>query len=212
MNQLLKELGQNLIEGNREEVERLTIKALENKISPEEILNEGMLPAMDIVGKKFRDYEFFLPEVLVAARAMKGGMAIIQPLLSQSGIEPVGKVMLGTVRGDLHDIGKNLVGMMLQGAGFEVVDLGIDVTPEKFVEMSRKHSVQLIGLSALLTTTMGAMQDTIQAFIDNNYRENVKIIVGGAPVTDEYARKIGADGYALDAPAAVELAKTLIEN
>jgi 5-methyltetrahydrofolate--homocysteine methyltransferase len=210
MSQLLEELGQNLIKGNREEVQRLTCMAVETRLPPAQILNDGLLPAMDIVGKKFREFEFFLPEVLIAARAMKAGMEILQPLLTQTGVKPVGKIILGTVQGDLHDIGKNLVGMMLQGAGFEVIDVGIDVSPVKFVETAREHSVQVVGLSAMLTTTMLSMKDTIQTFLERGERENVKIIIGGAPVTENFAREIGADGYAIDAPSVVILAKSLL--
>jgi len=210
MNQLLEELGQNLIKGNREEVQRLTSKAVETRLPPAQILNDGLLPAMDSVGKKFREFEFFLPEVLIAASAMKAGMEILQPLLTQTGVKPTGKIILGTVQGDLHDIGKNLVGMMLQGAGFEVIDVGIDVSPAKFVETAREHSVQVVGLSAMLTTTMLSMKDTIQTFLERGERENVKIIIGGAPVTENFAREIGADGYAIDAPSAVTLAKSLL--
>ena len=210
MKQLLETLGQNLIQGNREEVQRLTHEALVLNLSPADILNKGLLPAMDIVGKKFREFEFFLPEVLVAARAMKAGMEILQTLLTQTGVKPIGKIILGTVRGDLHDIGKNLVGMMLQGAGFEVIDLGIDVSPQKFVESARAHEVHIVGLSAMLTTTMLSMKDTIQAFQEEGEGERVKIMIGGAPVTEKFAREIGADGFAVDAPRAVELAKSLM--
>ncbi len=210
MAHLLDDLGENLIHGNKEEVERQTREALQQKIPASEILNRGLLPAMEVVGKKFREFEFFLPEVLVAARAMKAGMEILQPLLTETGVKPAGRIILGTVRGDLHDIGKNLVGMMLQGAGFEVIDLGIDVTPELFLKEAMDQKVHLVGLSALLTTTMVSMKDTIKAFEEAGYRENVRIIVGGAPVTEKYAREIGADGYAADAPTAAELAKKLI--
>ncbi len=210
MRQLLEELGHNLINGNREEVQRLTREAVESQLPPAEILNTGLLPAMDIVGRKFREFEFFLPEVLVAARAMKAGMEILQPLLTQTGIKPVGKIVLGTVQGDLHDIGKNLVGMMLQGAGFEIIDLGIDVSPVKFVQTVREHSAQVVGLSAMLTTTMISMKDTIRTFSEAGIREKVKIITGGAPVTENFAKEIGADGYAIDAPSAVDLTKSLL--
>jgi 5-methyltetrahydrofolate--homocysteine methyltransferase len=212
MKNLLQELSENLIGGKKEVVEELTRQTLQNGTEARDILNKGLLPGMEVVGQKFRDFEFFLPEVLVAARAMKAAMEIIKPILVETGVRPVAKVVLGTVRGDLHDIGKNLVGMMLQGAGFEVIDLGIDVTPEKFVEMARQHQVELVGLSALLTTTMVSMKDTVQAFRDAGYRDRVKIMIGGAPVTEEYAIEIGADGYASDAPSATELAKSLLKS
>jgi 5-methyltetrahydrofolate--homocysteine methyltransferase len=212
MKNLLQELSENLIGGKKEVVEELTRQTLQNGTEARDILNKGLLPGMEVVGQKFRDFEFFLPEVLVAARAMKAAMEIIKPILVETGVRPVAKVVLGTVRGDLHDIGKNLVGMMLQGAGFEVIDLGIDVTPEKFVEMARQHQVELVGLSALLTTTMVSMKDTVQAFRDAGYRDRVKIMIGGAPVTEEYANEIGADGYASDAPSATELAKSLLKS
>ncbi|MBN1666000.1 MAG: corrinoid protein [Anaerolineales bacterium] len=174
-----------------------------------QIMNEGMIAAMAEVGRLFEEGEYFVPEMLIAARAMKAGLALIQPLLVDSGIEPAGKIAVGTVKGDLHDIGKNLVAMMLEGAGFEIVDLGTDVPPEKFVEAA-KSGVDLIGLSALLTTTMPSMEATIKALAAAGLRDQVKVIIGGAPVTPEYAARIGADGYAPDASQAASLAKTLV--
>ncbi len=212
MKNLLENLSQNLINGNKEAVEKLTRQALKKEVTARDILNKGLLPGMEVVGRKFREFEFFLPEVLVAARAMKAAMEIIKPLLIETGVKPVAKVILGTVRGDLHDIGKNLVGMMLQGAGFEVIDLGIDVAPEKFVEMAKQEEVDLVGLSALLSTTMVSMKNTVEAFRNAGYRDKVKIIIGGAPVTKAYADEIGADGYAADAPSAADLAKALLKS
>jgi 5-methyltetrahydrofolate--homocysteine methyltransferase len=182
--------------------------AIDKGLPPGQIMNEGMIAAMAEVGRLFEEGEYFVPEMLIAARAMKAGLVLIQPLLVDSGIEPVGKVAVGTVKGDLHDIGKNLVAMMMEGAGFEIMDLGTDVPPEKFVEAA-ESGVDLIGLSALLTTTMPSMEATIKALVEAGLRDQVKVIVGGAPVTAEYAEKIGADGYAPDASQAASLAKTL---
>jgi 5-methyltetrahydrofolate--homocysteine methyltransferase len=183
--------------------------AIDAKIPASQIMNEGMIAAMAEVGRLFEEGEYFVPEMLIAARAMKAGLTLIQPLLVDSGIEPVGKVAVGTVKGDLHDIGKNLVAMMLEGAGFEIMDLGTDVGPEKFVEAAQAGA-DVIGLSALLTTTMPSMESTIQALVEAGLREQVKVIVGGAPVTAEYAAQIGADGYAPDASQAASLAKSLV--
>ncbi len=183
--------------------------AIDADLPAGQIMNEGMIAAMAEVGRLFEEGEYFVPEMLIAARAMKAGLELIQPLLVDSGIEPVGKVAVGTVKGDLHDIGKNLVAMMLEGAGFEIMDLGTDVSPEKFVEAA-KAGADVIGLSALLTTTMPSMEATVKALVDSGLREQVKVIVGGAPVTAEYAAKIGADGYAPDASQAASLAKSLV--
>jgi 5-methyltetrahydrofolate--homocysteine methyltransferase len=181
--------------------------AIDAGVEPGRIMNEGMITSMAEVRKLFEEGEYFVPEMLIAARAMKAGLAI-KPLLVDSGIEPVGKIAVGTVKGDLHDIGKNLVAMMLEGAGFEIVVLGTDVMPEKFVEAA-KSGVNMIGLSALLTTTMPSMEATLQALVEAGLRDQVKVIIGGAPVTAEYAAKIGADGYAPDASQAANLAKSL---
>ncbi|HDN84570.1 MAG TPA: cobalamin-binding protein, partial [Candidatus Aerophobetes bacterium] len=162
------------------------------------------------VGDKFKKNEFYVPEVLIAARAMKAGMEIIRPLLTKKGVKGAGKIILGTVRGDLHDIGKNLVGMMLEGAGFEIIDLGVDVPPEKFVEAAREKGADIIGLSALLTTTMPGMKDVIEAIKSSDLKGKLKVMIGGAPVTQDYADEIGADGYAPDAASAVDKAKQLI--
>jgi 5-methyltetrahydrofolate--homocysteine methyltransferase len=179
-------------------------------IPPGEILDEGLIKGMDVVGEKFKNGEFFIPEVLLAARVMHAGMDILKPALVSSGVEPVGKVVLGTVKGDLHDIGKNLVAMMLEGAGFEVIDLGIDVPPEKFVEAVRNDGACIRAMSALLTTTMTAMKTTLEALQEAGIRDDVMAMIGGAPVTQDYADEIGADGYARDAASAIDKAKKLM--
>jgi 5-methyltetrahydrofolate--homocysteine methyltransferase len=207
---LMQEMAHNLIIGKNHEVDRLTRQALEQGFSANTILDDGLISGMAIVGIKFRDNIIFVPEVLVAARAMKAGMAHIEPILSASGIEPVGTVIMGTVKGDLHDIGKNLCIMMLRGAGFVVHDLGVDTRPEQFIEAVTEHGAQLVGMSALLTTTMPNMGRTIQAFEDAGLRDQVKMMVGGAPLTQEFADDMGADGYGKDAIACVELAKRLL--
>ena len=206
----LENLAANLINGKAEEVKSSVNQAVEEGLTPREILNEGLLIGMSEVGRRFKNNEFYVPEVLIAARAMKAGMQILKPLLSETGVEPVGKVAIGTVKGDLHDIGKNLVSMMLEGGGFEIVDLGVDVSPEKYVEIVKNSGVNVIGMSALLTTTMLNMKTTIEALKTANVRDNVKIVIGGAPVTDSYAKEIGADGYAADAATAVDIVKSLI--
>ncbi len=205
----LDDIKQSVIDGNLETTEVGVKRALDENFDPEAILMQGLIPAMAEVGERFERQELYVPEMLIAARAMKAGLNLIKPMLAESGVEPVGKIVLGTVKGDLHDIGKNLVAMMLEGAGFEVVDLGIDVTPERFVEAARED-VQIVGMSALLTTTMGNMKGVIEAITGAGLREKVKIIIGGAPVTPAYADEIGADGCAPDASSATTLAKTLI--
>jgi 5-methyltetrahydrofolate--homocysteine methyltransferase len=186
-------------------------QALAAGLPAERILKEGLIAAMGEVGRLFEESEFYVPEMLVCARAMQSGLAILKPYLAEVGSSSAGKVVIGTVRGDLHDIGKNLVAMMLEGAGFEVVDLGADVTPEKFVAAVRQHGPSVIGMSALLTTTMPSMGITVQALQEAGIRDKVKVMIGGAPVTDEFANKIGADGYAPDASAAVRLTKSLVK-
>jgi 5-methyltetrahydrofolate--homocysteine methyltransferase len=199
-----------LIDGDNDTVDRLTREALDSEIEALEVMDYGLIAGMGIVGIKFRQNFIFVPEVLACARAMKAGMAHIEPILSASGIDPVGKVIMGTVKGDLHDIGKNLCIMMLRGAGFEVFDLGVDTSPDKFIEAVEEHGAPLLGMSALLTTTMPNMGKTIEAFIDADLRDDVKIMVGGAPVTQEFADDMGADGYGKDALACVALAKSLL--
>ena len=185
--------------------------ALDARIAAETILKEGLIAAMTEVGRLFEINEYFVPEMLVAARAMQGGLALLKPQLAEAGATPMGKVVVGTVKGDLHDIGKNLVAMMLEGAGFEVIDLGTDVTPEKFVQAVLAHRPQVVGMSALLTTTMPSMGRTIQALQEAGVRERVKVLIGGAPVTEVFARQIGADGYGPDASAAVRKTKELLK-
>jgi 5-methyltetrahydrofolate--homocysteine methyltransferase len=183
---------------------------LEAKDAPAEILSQGMIAAMKEVGRLFEEGEYYVPEMLIAARAMQAGLALLKPHLVDSGIQPTGKVAVGTVKGDLHDIGKNLVAMMLEGAGFAIVDLGTDVAPEKFVASIQEDGVDVVALSALLTTTMPSMKATIEAISAAGLRENIKVIVGGAPVTQEYAEKIGADGFAPDASGAVTVTESLL--
>lgn len=185
-------------------------QALEANDDPAEILNQGMIAAMREVGRLFEEGEYYVPEMLIAARAMQAGLVILKPLLVDSGIEPSGKVAVGTVKGDLHDIGKNLVAMMLEGAGFAIIDLGTDVGPEKFVSAIQDDGVDVVALSALLTTTMPSMKATIEAIEAAGVRGNVKVIVGGAPVTQEYADQIGADGFAADASGAVTMTESLL--
>lgn len=205
----LDEIYDGILDGDMGSVKANVQAAVDSGMEPGEILNEGMISAMGEVGRLFEEGEYFVPEMLIAARAMQAGLAILKPLLVDAGVESVGKVAIGTVKGDMHDIGKNLVGMMLEGAGFEVVDLGTDVAPEKFVE-AVKDGAGVIGLSALLTTTMPSMSRTIDALKEAGLRDSVKVMIGGAPVTTEYADQIGADGFASDASSAVALAKGLI--
>jgi len=205
----LSTLAENLINGKAPAVKELTQKALDEGMEPQKILSDGLIKGMSVVGERFKNNEFYVPEVLIAARAMHAGMDILKPKLADSGVQPIGKVLLGTVKGDLHDIGKNLVAMMLEGAGFEVVDMGIDVAPEKFADAA-KEGADLIAMSALLTTTMTAMKTTIEALEEAGVRDKIKTLIGGAPVTQNYADEIGADGYARDAASAVDKAKELL--
>jgi 5-methyltetrahydrofolate--homocysteine methyltransferase len=207
---ILEEISEALIVGNAKKVRDLVDQALKEGANPKAILNKALIPAMNVVGEKFKKCEYFIPEVLVAARAMNAGMDLIKPLLTQTGATYAGKVGIGTVRGDIHDIGKNLVAIMLEGAGFQIIDLGVNVTPEKFVEVAKNEGVDIVAMSALLTTTMVAMRDVINALKEAGIRERVKVMIGGAPVTQRYADEIGADGYAPDAASAVEKAKQLI--
>ena len=207
---LMQEIAYALIKGKQHDVSRLTKQALDEGVEAHDVLDDGLISGMGIIGVKFRDNIIFVPEVLVAARAMKAGMAHVEPILSAAGIEPVGKVIMGTVKGDLHDIGKNLCIMMLRGSGFEVIDLGVDTKPEQFIAAVEEHNAPILGMSALLTTTMPNMGKTIQAFIDAGLRDDVRIMVGGAPVTQEFADEMGADGYGKDAMACVAKAKEFI--
>ena len=206
----LQEMAAGLIEGDNGLVDRLTREQLEQGAEATEIMDDGLISGMAIVGIKFRENVIFVPEVLSCARAMKAGMAHIEPILSASGIKAIAKVVMGTVKGDLHDIGKNLCIMMLRGSGFEVIDLGVDTAPEEFLEAVEKQGAELMGMSALLTTTMPNMGKTIEVFIDADVRDDVQIMVGGAPVTQEFADDMGADGYGKDAVACVDLAKRLL--
>lgn len=205
----LQALAEALIRGDRDTVAKLTQAAIDEGVPPKQILDEGLVAGMNVVGEKFKANEFYVPEVLIAARAMHAGMDLLKPLLIASDVEPVGVVAIGTVKGDLHDIGKNLVAMMLEGAGFEIHDLGVDVPPEKFVE-EVKGGASVVALSALLTTTMPSMVDVINATKEAGLRDQVKIMIGGAPVTQSYADEIGADGYAPDAASAVDKARELL--
>jgi len=204
----LKALADVLIKGDRDTVVKLTEAAIADGMPAEEILSNGLVAGMDVVGKRFKANEIYVPEVLIAARAMHGGMEVLRPELEKSGVKPFGTVVLGTVKGDLHDIGKNLVGMMLTGGGLNVVDVGIDTSPEKFVEACKSENADVCAMSALLTTTMPRMADVVKALKDDGV--NVKTIIGGAPVTQNYADEIGADGYAPDAASAVDATKDLI--
>lgn len=208
--QLLQDVANSIIGGKMAETEKLVNQALENKIPVKDILRQGLIAGMDVVGKKFKNNEFYVPEVLIAARAMKAGMKILKPLFAESGVDPIAKLALGTVKGDLHDIGKNLVAMMLEGAGFEIIDLGVDVTPEKFAAAVKESNARVIGMSALLTTTMLNMKTTIEHLKNRGVRDSVKVVIGGAPVTQGYANEIGADGYAADAATAVSVVKNLL--
>ncbi|MBI2951016.1 corrinoid protein [bacterium] len=206
----LNTIAENLINGQAPKVKELVQKAVDEKVPVRDILHQGLIKGMSVVGERFKNNEFYVPEVLIAARAMKAGMEILRPLLAEAKVEPLGRAAIGTVKGDLHDIGKNLVAMMLEGAGFEIIDLGIDVSPEKFIEAVRERRAQIICMSALLTTTMPSMKTTIEAVKEAGLREKVKVLIGGAPVTQAYAKEIGADGYAPDAASAADRAKELV--
>jgi len=206
----LNNISESLQRGAAEKVEELVKQALEENLVPKDILENGLIKGMDIIGAKFKKNEVYVPEVLIAARAMHAGMSILRPKLAETGVKNIGTIAIGTVKGDLHDIGKNLVKMMLEGAGFEVIDLGIDVAVDKFVEAITKYQPNILGMSALLTTTMIQMQEAIKAISDAGLRNEVKIMIGGAPITQNYADQIGADGYSPDAASAVDMAKTFI--
>lgn len=206
----MEEITQAVLKGNAAGAEAGVRAALKNGARPAVILKDGLIAAMEEVGRRFEAGEYFVPEMLVAARAMKAGIAVLKPALVETGVKPLGKVMLGTVGGDLHDIGKYLVGLMMEGAGFEVIDVGADVAAHAFVEAVRKERPHILGMSALLTTTMPNAEVTIQALKQAGLRETVKVLVGGAPITQDYADEIGADGYAPDAPSAAQKAKILL--
>jgi len=210
MNPILKEIYHAILEGQHKQVEAKVQAALQAGINPKTILDEGMIAAMDEVGRLFESGDFYIPEMLVAARAMQSGLVVLKPHLKEANIQSAGKVAIGTVKGDLHDIGKNLVKMMLEGAGFEILDLGTDVAPEKFVAVIQAGGVDILALSALLSTTMSSMKDTINALKEAGVREHVKVMIGGAPITEDYSKMIGADGFASDASRAVALAKSFL--
>ncbi|MFC1484705.1 corrinoid protein [Candidatus Neomarinimicrobiota bacterium] len=210
--EILANISEALQRGDDKTVSALTKQALESKVLPKEILDNGLVAAMDVVGKQFAEHEIFLPEVLMAAKAMYAGLDLVKPLLEGEDIPSAGKIVLGTVQGDLHDIGKNLVGIMLRGAGLEVVDLGKDVPAEKFVEAAESEGADLIGMSALLTTTAPVMQQVVDLLKERQLHGKIRTVIGGAPVTDKFAKEIGADAYAFDAARAVEVVKQMVRG
>ncbi|MDR1712746.1 MAG: corrinoid protein [Coriobacteriales bacterium] len=208
---ILDEISAAVQAGKKQDVEVLVQQAIDDGVSAQDILNDGLLAAMDIIGPKFKNNEIFIPEVLIAARAMNAGTALLKPLLAEADTKPLGKAVIGTVKGDMHDIGKNLVRMMIEGKGIEVADLGVDVAPEAFVDYIKSNpEVSLVCLSALLTTTLPALENTVKTIIDAGLNNQVKILVGGAPVTQAFADQIGADGYSPDAGSAAAMAAELI--
>jgi len=198
------------VQKGKRDVNVLVQQALDEGLSPKTILDEGLLAAMDIIGTKFKNNEVYVPEVLISARAMGIGAAVLKPHLAEAGVESIGKVAIGTVKGDLHDIGKNLVRMMFEGKGIEVVDLGVDVSAERFIEAYENEGVSIIACSALLTTTMGEMKKVVDLLVEKGYRDKVKVMVGGAPITDSYCQSIGADYYTPDAASAADVAKKVL--
>lgn len=209
---VLTEISTCVIEGNLNDIQGLTRQALDEGLEAKEILDKGLMPGMDHVGVEFKAGNMFVPEVLRSAKSMSSSMELLKPLLAESGVEMVGKVVLGTVKGDLHDIGKNLVAMMCEGAGFEVYDIGKDVAPEDFVAAIKEYNPDVVGMSALLTTTMRTMESTIKAIEEAGLRDKVKVMVGGAPVTEDFAKQIGADAYASNAASAAEVATKFVSN
>jgi 5-methyltetrahydrofolate--homocysteine methyltransferase len=207
--EIIKMILGELSEGEADKIELLTQEALRQGVSPEIILKEGLIAGMNMIGERFKQGELFVPEVLLSARAMQAGMNILKPRLVQTGIKPVGRIIIGTVKGDLHDIGKNLVAMMLEGAGFEIIDLGIDTAPERFIQEVKDKKPQIMAMSALLTTTLPMMKATIELLKADGLWGTVKVLVGGAPLSQRYADEIGADGYAPDAVSAVAKAREL---
>ena len=207
---IFEKIADSVQKGNSEAVREFLNDALSKEISAEKIMNDGLVEGMNIIGKKFKNNECFIPEVLVSAKAMTVGLEILKPILAEKNVKPLGRAVVGTIQGDLHDIGKNIVSMLLQGAGFEIIDLGADVHTDRFVESVKSENVDLVGMSALLTTTMINMKAVIEGLKEAGIRENVKVIVGGAPVTQDYADQIGADGYAADAATGVDIAKKLL--
>jgi 5-methyltetrahydrofolate--homocysteine methyltransferase len=211
MDSALEDLYECIIEGDMGSAPHLVQDALDNNIAPDLILNKCMIPAMAEVGRLFEEGDYFVPEMLISARAMQAGLSVLKPYLVDSGVEPIGKVVIGTVQGDMHDIGKNLVAMMMEGAGFEIIDLGVDVSPEAFIEAIQSNEAGVVAMSALLTTTMPKMKVIIEAIQEAGIRDSVRIVIGGAPVTAEYAEHIGADGYAQDASRAASKVKSLVQ-
>jgi 5-methyltetrahydrofolate--homocysteine methyltransferase len=210
MDKTIESIYKGILDGDQHRVAQQVTEALNVGLSPDTILKDGLVAAMGEVGRLFENGEYYVPEMLVSARAMQAGLKLLKPGLADTGVKAVGRVVIGTVAGDLHDIGKNLVGMMLEGAGFEVIDLGTDIKPEVFVISVRKHQPDIVALSALLTTTMPNMAATIKALEGAGLRNQVKVIIGGAPITEEYAKRIGADGFGCDASQAVKVARSLI--
>ncbi|MGD8243566.1 MAG: corrinoid protein [Anaerolineae bacterium] len=210
MSEILEQLSTGVIEGNVDAMEELTEDALDEGLGAKQILDDALMVGMDYVGVEFKAGNMFVPEVLRSAKAMKTSMVLLQPLLSEAEAEAVGRIVIGTVKGDLHDIGKNLVGMMCEGAGFEVINLGTDVEPDQFLEAIKEHEPHIVGMSALLTTTMRSMGDTVKAIEEAGLRDKVKVMIGGAPVTQRFADDIGADGYAANAASAADLAKEFV--
>ena len=208
---VLVEISESLQKGKKKLVVQYVQQALEEGFAPQQILNEGLLPGMDVVGQKFKNNEVFVPEVLVAARAMNAGAEILKPLLAEAGVATPGKMVLGTVKGDLHDIGKNLVKMMVEGKGIEVIDLGVDVSAEAFVEAAKEHNADIIGCSALLTTTMPVMAEVVKAVEAAGLKDKVKVMIGGAPVTEEFCKSVGADYYTSDAASAATVAAEILK-
>jgi len=206
----LKQLYESVVSGDAKATQAITQQALADGVDPLKLVNDYMVPAMDEVGRRFEANEYFVPELLISARAMKAALELIRPLLTARGDQPLGRVAIGTVKGDLHDIGKNLVGSLLEGGGFEVIDLGVNVTPEKFIATINEKKANIIAMSALLTTTMPSMKTTIDALKQAGVREKVKVLIGGAPITQKYADEIGADGYSENANSAVRLARNLL--
>lgn len=209
---ILKDIKSALMKGDRDVVSRLAREALEKGLGVKVILNEGLMAAMEVIGARFKCNEIFIPEVLISAKAMQAGIAVLEPHFLKCGIKPVGNVAIGTVKGDLHDIGKNIVSMMLKGACFNIVDFGIDVPPQKFVDAVKRGGVDIIAMSSLLTTSMPSMKETINALKESGIRDKVKVMIGGAPVTQNFADSIGADCYAKDAASAVDEAKALLSK
>ena len=210
MNEPLKLINEGILTGNKDAVQQGVQGAIDTEIPPDVILNQGLIPPMAEVGRLYEEGEYFVPEMLISARAMQAGMAILKPLLIEADVEPAGVVVIGTVQGDLHDIGKNLVKMMMEGTGFEVIDLGSDIPADIFIEAIVENNADIVALSALLTTTMPQQKVVVEKISEKGLREEVKVIVGGAPVTADYANEIGADGYAPDASSAANLAKNLM--